>query len=218
MGYHEVAGPRPVDVLLPVRHPGWVQPLRGGMDGRPPGVGRVGQTAAGRKLPETEDCERATYAPCGPGIVDEVQMRRHVLSDRGVTKTHSRPYVSNDHPFSESRFKTLKYRPQFPQRFGSLEEARAFCQNFFAWYNTEHRHSGIGLLTPEIVHYGLAEPTIAVRQGVLDEASKRHPERLVKPAPQAPALPEAVWIHPPEKKDATESWLVNLDMELSQSA
>ena len=141
-----------------------------------------------------------------------------MLSDRGVTKTHSRPYVSNDHPFSESRFKTLKYRPQFPQRFGSLEEARAFCQNFFAWYNTEHRHSGIGLLTPEIVHYGLAEPTIAVRQGVLDEASKRHPERLVKQAPQAPALPEAVWIHPPEKKDATESWLVNLDMELSQSA
>jgi putative transposase len=80
-----------------------------------------------------------------------------MLSDLGVTKTHSRPHVSNDNPFSESQFKTMKYRPEFPQRFGSSQDARAFCVDFFRWYNTEHHHSGIGLMTPEMVHYGLAE-------------------------------------------------------------
>jgi len=120
------------------------------------------------------------------------------LGDLGVTKTHSRPYVSNDNPFSESQFKTMKYRPEFPQRFGSIQDALAFCRMFFAWYNTEHHHSGIAYLTPEQVHYGLGEQIIQARQAVLDEAYIRHPERFVNGPPQALCLPEAVWINPPE--------------------
>ena len=122
-----------------------------------------------------------------------------LLSDLGVTKTHSRPHVSNDNPFSESQFKTLKYRPEFPKRFGCIEDARAFCVRFFDWYNTEHHHSGIGFLTPEVVHYGLAPQVIAARQKVLDLAHLSHPERFVRKPPKAHELPQAVWINPPEK-------------------
>ncbi len=93
-----------------------------------------------------------------------------LLSDLGVTKTHSRPHVSDDNPFSESQFKTLKYRPEFPQRFGSIEDARGFCQAFFPWYNGEHRHSGIGLLPPKVLHYGHADALIQCRQAVLSGA------------------------------------------------
>jgi putative transposase len=121
-----------------------------------------------------------------------------LLADLGVTKTHSRPHVSNDNPFSESQFKTLKYRPEFPKRFGSIQDARAFCNEFFRWYNNDHHHSGIGLLTPETVHYGRAQQAIEARQRVLDTAHTRHPDRFVRKPPVAPALPEAVWINPPE--------------------
>ena len=121
-----------------------------------------------------------------------------LLSDLGVTKTHSRPRVSNDNPYSESQFKTLKYRPEFPGRFGGIEDARAFCAEFFRWYNTEHHHSGIGWLTPEVVHYGRASDVIEARQRVLDMAHVRHPERFVRKAPAAPSLPQAVWINRPE--------------------
>lgn len=120
-----------------------------------------------------------------------------LLSDLGVTKTHSRPHVSNDNPYSESQFKTLKYRPHFPKRFGCLEDARGFCATFFDWYNAEHHHSGIGFLTPEIVHYGRAPQIIEARQEVLNLAHQSHPERFVRRAPTAPQLPEAVWINPP---------------------
>ncbi|NJL72749.1 MAG: IS3 family transposase [Candidatus Competibacteraceae bacterium] len=120
-----------------------------------------------------------------------------LLSDLGVTKTHSRPHVSNDNPFSESQFKTLKYRPSFPERFGSIEDARAFCITFFDWYNTQHHHTGIGLMTPEVVHYGNAPRVIAQRQDVLNLAHQSHPERFVRKAPKAPELPPAVWINPP---------------------
>jgi putative transposase len=120
-----------------------------------------------------------------------------LLADLGVTKTHSRPHVSNDNPFSESQFKTLKYRPDFPRRFGSLEDSRLFCQNFFEWYNTEHRHHGISLLTPETVHYGLADGVLAARQEVLQAAYANHPERFVCKPPVVLPLPEAVWINPP---------------------
>jgi putative transposase len=122
-----------------------------------------------------------------------------LLADLGVTKTHSRPHVSNDNPYSESQFKTLKYRPEFPARFGSIQDARIFCQEFFTWYNSEHHHSGIGWLTPETVHYGLAQSTLSARQQVLDEAYQRHPERFVKQPPAVGVLPEAVWINPPDK-------------------
>jgi putative transposase len=120
-----------------------------------------------------------------------------LLADLGITRTHSRPHVSNDNPFSEAQFKTLKYRPEFPDRFSSLEEARAFCQPFFTWYNTAHRHTGIGLLTPAMVHYGYAETVCVRRAAVLTSAYAAHPERFVRQPPKPPTLPTAVWINPP---------------------
>jgi putative transposase len=127
-----------------------------------------------------------------------------LLADLGVTKTHSRPHVSDDNPFSESQFKTLKYRPEFPERFGSLQDARSFSQAFFPWYNTEHHHGGIGLLTPEILHYGRADNVIAQRQAVLSQAYERNPERFVRAHPKPPDRPTAVWINPAPARPASE--------------
>ena len=120
-----------------------------------------------------------------------------ILDIYSVTKSHSRPHVSNDNPFSESQFKTLKYRPGFPDRFGSQQDARAFCGEFFRWYNDEHYHSGLGMLTPGSVHYGHAEEILARRVETLDAAYAAHPKRFVGRRPRPPALPEAVWINPP---------------------
>jgi len=120
-----------------------------------------------------------------------------LLADLGVAKTHSRPHVSNDNPFSESQFKTLKYRPGFPDRFGCLEDARAFCRVFFPWYNTEHRHSGIGLLTPHDVHHGLAPARVIQRATTLTAAYAAHPERFPRGIPTPPKVPTAVWINKP---------------------
>jgi putative transposase len=120
-----------------------------------------------------------------------------LLADLGVTKTHARPHVSNDNPFSEAHFKTLKYRPAFPERFGSIQDARAYCHVFFSWYNTEHRHTGLGLLTPHDVHSGLAEHRVAARATVLAAAYSTHPDRFPGGLPQPPACPTEVWINPP---------------------
>ncbi len=122
-----------------------------------------------------------------------------LLADLGVTRSLNRPHVSNDNPFSESQFKTLKYCPEFPERFGSLQQARSFSDSFFTWYNQEHRHSGIAMLTPEMVHYGRAEAVIAARRLVLEEAYRKHPERFVRQPPAPQRLPAAVWINPPAK-------------------
>jgi len=138
-----------------------------------------------------------------------------LLADLGVTKTHSRPHVSNDNCYSESQFKTLKYCPAFPKRFGSMEDARLFCREFFAWYNTEHRHSGIAWLTPETVHLGQGETVLAARQQVLAEAYREHPERFVRGTPAVSALPEAVWINPPDPQNAQQQLLTNFQTELS---
>jgi len=125
-----------------------------------------------------------------------------LLADLGVEKTHSRPHVSNDNPYSESQFKTLKYRPDFPRRFASIEEARAFCRLFIAWYNGVHRHSGIGLLTPEAVHHGRAGAMTAQRASVLALAFAARPDRFVGGAPQPPQPPLAAWINPPDDEQA----------------
>ena len=122
-----------------------------------------------------------------------------LLADLAVIKSHSRPYVSDDNPYSESHFRTLKYRPDFPDRFGCIEDSRAFCQKFFAWYNEEHRHSGIELLTPSMVHYGQAGAVIARRQVVLDAAYQAHPERFVRSAPKSLGVPKEVWINKPSE-------------------
>ena len=121
-----------------------------------------------------------------------------LLADLGVTKTHSRPHVSNDNPYSEAQFKTLKYRPDFPERFGSLEDARVHCTDFFPWYNTEHRHSSLGLHTPHDVHFGLAEARRAKRAIVLAAAYAATPERFVHRPPTPALLPAAAWINPPK--------------------
>ena len=120
-----------------------------------------------------------------------------LLSDLGVTKSHSRPHVSNDNPYSEAQFKTLKYRPDFPRSFGCLEDARAHGSDFFAWYNDEHHHSGLGLLTPHQVHHGLAEAQVADRAATLAAAFKATPERFPRGAPRPPPLPTEVWINKP---------------------
>ena len=120
-----------------------------------------------------------------------------LLSDLGVTKSHSRPHVSNDNPFSEAHFKTLKYRPAFPERFGALEDSRSACGDFFDWYNLEHHHSGLGLLTPHDVHHGLAQARIAGRAATLADAWRAHPERFPRGQPLPPPLPTETWINKP---------------------
>lgn len=124
-----------------------------------------------------------------------------LLADLGVTQSHSRPHVSNDNPYSEAQFKTLKYRPDFPARFDSIEVARRHCQDFFAWYNEEHRHTGLGLHTPADVHYGLAGAIRDKRAGVLDAAYAAHPERFVAKPPEPPKIPETSWINRPDRPE-----------------
>jgi len=125
-----------------------------------------------------------------------------LLADLGVTKTHSRPYTSTDNPYSEAQFKTLKYRPGFPDRFDSILHARAFCREFFPWYNEQHRHSGIGLMTPATVHHGQAKQTHAARRDVLAAAYAATPERFVRQPPRPPALPTGAWINKPDTQEA----------------
>jgi putative transposase len=124
-----------------------------------------------------------------------------LLADLGVLKTHSRPYTSTDNPYSEAQFKTLKYRPELPNRFDSIEHARSFCQTFFDWYNHQHRHSGIGLMTPAAVHHGHAKELHAERQRVLAAAYAATPQRFVRQPPTPPKPPTAVWINKPTTQE-----------------
>jgi putative transposase len=125
-----------------------------------------------------------------------------LLADLGITKTHSRPYTSSDNPYSEAQFKTLKYRPEFPARFDTIEHARAHCRGFVDWYNHEHRHSGIGQMTPAAVHHGQAPALHAGRAAVLDAAYQQHPDRFVRKPPTPPELPTAAWINKPKEVTA----------------
>jgi putative transposase len=127
-----------------------------------------------------------------------------LLADLGVT-SHSRPHCSNDNPYSEAHFKTLQYRPDFPERFGSEQDARAFCQRFFPWYNDEHRHSGIGYHTPADIHYGRAEALRHRRAAVLSNAYAAHPEGFVHKPPEPPVLPAAAWINRPAPEEVTSA-------------
>ena len=162
---------------------------------------RDSATLAQRLIQQT--CERqgvekgklTIHADRGPAMI--AKSVALLLADLGVTKTHSRPHVSNDNPYSESQFKTLKYHPEFPDRFGSLQDARSFLLDFFQWYNTMHHHSGLGWLTPFDVHYGLAGHRFAEREAVLRNAFEATPERFVRGVPTPPALPRAVWINKP---------------------
>jgi putative transposase len=124
-----------------------------------------------------------------------------LLIDLGVTRSHSRPHTSNDNPFSESHFKTMKYRPEVPDRFESADQARVLFRTLFCWYNEEHRHSALALLSPATVHAGKGEEAIRARAKVLDAAYAAHPERFVKRPPRPDALPDSVWINPPVLAD-----------------
>jgi putative transposase len=163
-----------------------------------------GESSALAKRLIAETCEKQNVLPeqltlhadRGPSMKSKPVAL--LLADLGITKSHSRPYVSDDNPYSESQFKTLKYRPGFPNRFGSIQDARAFCREFFPWYNGEHRHSGIGLMTPEMVHYGEAALVTSQRQHVLASAFGEHPERFVRGMPMPPSVPEAAWINKPK--------------------
>ncbi len=161
------------------------------------------QTALAKRLIK-ESCKKQQIKPKQLGLhADRGSSMKskgvaQLLVDLGVTKTHSRPYVSNDNPYSESQFKTLKYCPKFPQNFGSIEDARAFCQDFFRYYNSEHHHSGIGLVTPEQLHYGLADDIYLHRTQTLEKAFMMNPKRFKGKRPMPPALPEAAWINKPK--------------------
>jgi putative transposase len=170
---------------------------------------RDSATLAQRLIQQT--CERqgvekgklTIHADRGPAMI--AKSVALLLADLGVTKTHCRPHVSNDNPYSESQFKTLKYHPEFPDRFGSLQDVRSFLLDFFQWYNTMHHHSGLGWMTPYDVHYGLAGQRFGEREETLRKAFEATPERFVGGVPKPPALPQAVWINKPRTKDdATE--------------
>jgi putative transposase len=137
------------------------------------------------------------HADRGPSM--KAKATALMLADLGVTKSHSRPYTSNDNPFSESHFKTMKYQPQFPKRFGCIQDAKAFCRAFFDWYNRNHHHLGIGLMTPDQVHYGQTDDVHAARQKTLNTAFRSNPERFVNKSPIPPEKPVAVWINPPTR-------------------
>jgi putative transposase len=165
-------------------------------------VASMEQGTLAKKLIE-QSCEKqgiqsrqlSIHSDRGPSMTSKTVA--FLLADLGITKSLSRPHVSNDNPYSESQFKTMKYRPDFPERFGCVEDARSFCQDFFRWYNTEHYHSGIGFLTPEDVHYGRAEQIIKERQAVLNTAYGKHPKRFKGQMPKPIALPSAAWINKP---------------------
>jgi putative transposase len=152
----------------------------------------IAQTCARQGIAEGK---LTIHADHGPSMI--AKSVALLLADLGVTKTHGRPHVSNDNPYSESQFRTLKYSPEFPERFGSLQDARSFLLDFFQWYNTMHHHSGLGLLTPFDVHHGLAETRLAAREAVLRTAFAATPDRFVRGVPTPPALPRAVWINKP---------------------
>ena len=169
----------------------------------------VGWTVAYRELASiaerliAETCERQEIEPgqltlhADRGSSMTSKPVAFLMADLGVTKTHSRPHVSNDNPFSESQFKTLKYQPEFPGRFGSYEHAREHCRVFFPWYNNDHRHAGLSMLTPHDVHHGLAEQRLEERAAVLARAYQEHPERFPRGLPTPGQLPSEVWINRP---------------------
>ena len=187
-----------VDVLLPLRRARHLQPLRGRLDLV---ADRENSALAGRLIEET--CHKQGVQPqvltlhSDRGAPMTSKCTAQLLADLGVTRSLSRPQVSDDNPFSEAQFKTLKYHPGFPGRFHDITAAIAFCRTFFPWYNTEHRHGGIAMLTPDDVHHNRTQSVLEQRGRTLQAAWTRHPERFVRGIPQPDPLPQAVWINPP---------------------
>ena len=175
-------------------------------------VARGESAALARDLIETScqkqkiDLDQLTvHADRGPAMQSKTVAL--LLADLGATKSHSRPHVANDNPYSEAQFKTMKYRPDYPERFGCPEDARVWARNFFEWYNFQHHHTGLGLMTPATVHYGQTTRIQSQRRHVLESAFAAHPERFVRGIPDAPALPEAVWINKPKTEVQAQEML-----------
>jgi len=160
-------------------------------------------TAAAYSKQQVEPGQLTIHADRGSAMI--AKSMALLMSDLGVNKSHSRPHVSDDNPYSEAQFRTLKYSPGYPDRFGSLPDARQWCQRFFTWYNQEHHHSRLALLTPADVHYGRAQERLSQRQVVLQRAYQTHPERFVNGPPATPMLATAVWINPPRETDLVET-------------
>lgn len=160
-------------------------------------------TAAAYAKQQIEPGQLTIHADRGSAMI--AKSMALLMSDLGVNKSHSRPHVSDDNPYSEAQFRTLKYSPSYPDRFGSVPDARQWCQRFFTWYNQEHHHSGLALLTPSDVHYGRAEERLSQRQVVLQRAYQAHPERFVNGPPATPLLATAAWINPPASTDLPET-------------
>jgi transposase InsO family protein len=173
------------------------------------------QDALAKRLIE-ESCAKQNIKPgqltvhADRGASMKSKVVAHLLADLGVTKTHSRPHVSNDNPYSEAQFKTLKYCPQFPGRFGSIQDARVFCQRFFSWYNKEHRHSGIALMTPEQVHYNMAKQVHQNRASVLAAAFEKNPNRFKGKVPVPKLPPVAAWINKPSTDELESNLLTSV--------
>jgi putative transposase len=173
------------------------------------------QDALAKRLIE-ESCAKQNIKPgqltvhADRGASMKSKVVAHLLADLGVTKTHSRPHVSNDNPYSEAQFKTLKYCPQFPGRFGSIQDAKSFCQPFFNWYNKEHRHSGIALMTPEQVHYGMAKHVHQYRALVLEAAFEKNPNRFKGKVPAPKLPPKAAWINKPSTDELESNLLTSV--------
>ena len=159
----------------------------------------IRETVERQDVPEEQ---LTIHSDRGPSMASQTVAQ--LLASLGVVKSHSRPHVSNDNPFSESQFKTMKYRPKFPSRFGSFEDAQSFCREFFQWYNEEHYHTGIGLLTPATLHYGQAPQVIECRSHVLQSFYEKHPERFICGCPKPQSLPAAVWINPPTPSEEVD--------------
>ena len=169
-------------------------------------AGRESASLAERLIHETcikqNICSEQLTIHADRGTSMRSKLAAQLMADMGITKTHSRPHTSNDNPYSEAQFKTMKYRHTFPKSFGCIEDAKTFLRGFFEWYNCRHRHSGIGYVTPESLHTGKAYETREKRCRTLNKAYLKHPERFVKCRPQPPAIPEAAWINKPEEKAA----------------
>ena len=181
-------------------HPGWMIAER---ESEALAVELIEQTCARQGIPKhtlTIHADRGSSMRSGSVA--------NLFAKLEITKSHSRPYCSNDNPYSESAFKTLKYRPEFPERFGSIQEAREICSKLFQWVNLVHRHSGIAMLTPAMVHFGQAEKIVNNRDKVLRKAYEQHPGRFIGGIPVAKRLPEAVYINKPKTTTTTESKLI----------
>lgn len=169
-------------------------------------AGRESASLAERLI--TETCEKQGIAKdqltihADRGTSMKSKLVAQLMADLGITKTHSRPHTSNDNPYSEAQFKTLKYHHTFPKSFGCIEDAQAYLRGFFEWYNQGHKHSGIGYVTPQSLHSGQAHAIREERCRVLAQAYAKHPERFVKGMPEPPVIPAAAWINKPQENAA----------------